>query len=268
MISEECTRTLSDQSHISTTLTAPVDDSQSCRRSGKGFQTSTPTSPSKRGWSNSNRDRVDSVSRVTGTRVTSTRQGTFELFKVIHSSKPTANPEFFNNVIKIPQGWTNVIYHSSSQDFFGQNLLNGLIAGGDRHERRQTSMLLLSRASARKQRGTRSENWEPQLVPYVHHRHTDTICEIDVVQSTKNGSKILFKHSVLLLFTSETTGQNAWQESSDTIRLFSLFTIRRRTTRTGNPSRCPCIGRPTAGPRSTAEKARSHQELNLHAQMS
>ena len=38
-------------------------------------------------------------------------------------------------------------------------------------------------------------------------------------------------------------------------------TIRSRTARTGNPSRFPCIGWPTAWPRSTTKEAESHQEL-------
>ena len=32
-----------------------------------------------------------------------------------HCSRPTANPEFFKNMIEIPHGWTNVICHASYQ---------------------------------------------------------------------------------------------------------------------------------------------------------
>ena len=49
----------------------------------------------------------------------------------------------------------------------------------NRQERRQTCMLFLSRASARKQNGL-----EPQLVPYDHHTwRTDTILETDLVKA-------------------------------------------------------------------------------------
>ena len=34
-----------------------------------------------------------------------------------HCSRSSANPEFFKNMIEIPQGWTNVICHSSSQQY-------------------------------------------------------------------------------------------------------------------------------------------------------
>ena len=47
-----------------------------------------------------------------------------------HCSRPTANPEFFNNVIELPHGWTNVIYHSSYQHGLDKMLLNGMTAGG------------------------------------------------------------------------------------------------------------------------------------------
>ena len=45
-------------------------------------------------------------------------------------SRPTANPEFFKNVIAIPREWTNAICHSSSLQYRDKILLNGLTAGG------------------------------------------------------------------------------------------------------------------------------------------
>ena len=46
-----------------------------------------------------------------------------------HCSRPTANREFLRKMFGIPHGWTNVIYHSSSQHYLDTILLNGLIAG-------------------------------------------------------------------------------------------------------------------------------------------
>ena len=66
-------------------------------------------------------------------------------------SWPIANLEFFKNVIDIPQGWTAAVYHSSSPPCNHTILLNGLMAGGNRQERSQTSTPLLGRASSAKQ---------------------------------------------------------------------------------------------------------------------
>ena len=58
----------------------------------------------------------------------------------------------------------------------------------------QTGMLLLSHASSDKQDSTRSESWQPQLAPYVHHEwHTDTIYENDQVKAQKMG--LQFSHT-------------------------------------------------------------------------
>ena len=55
------------------------------------------------------------------------------------------------------------------------------------------------------------KSWEPQLVIFVHSKwHTDTIYEIDLVKAQSMGLNS-FKHSVLLLFTSETFQQNVLQ---------------------------------------------------------
>ena len=81
-------------------------------------------------------------------------------------------------------------------------------------ERTQTSMLLLSRAFARKQPDRKS--WEPQLVPCVHLKwHTDSIYEFDLVNAQEMGLPF---SPVMLLFTSETFLQNVLQESLDTIK--------------------------------------------------
>ena len=74
-------------------------------------------------------------------------------------------------MIGIPHGWSNVIYHSSSQHP-EKILLNGLIAGGiDRKEGRQD---VTSRPHAQKSKAVLDQkSWQLQIVPYVHvaHRH-------------------------------------------------------------------------------------------------
>ena len=49
-------------------------------------------------------------------------------------SRPIVNPEFFKNVIKIPHGWTTVVYHSNSQQHLDKIMLNGLTVGEIRSE--------------------------------------------------------------------------------------------------------------------------------------
>ena len=36
----------------------------------------------------------------------------------VHCSRPMASPEFAKHVIETPQRWTNVTYHSNSQQYF------------------------------------------------------------------------------------------------------------------------------------------------------
>ena len=65
-------------------------------------------------------------------------------------------------------------------------MLKSLIAGREnRQKRRQTGMLLLSRVSATKHRGTRSEKLGGSACFFhVHHQwHTDTNCETDLVKA-------------------------------------------------------------------------------------
>ena len=85
---------------------------------------STPSSPAHSGWNRRDWDRMECVSRLAA--YGRAAQG--------DSSRPLANPEFFKNMTEIPDCRRN------------------------RQERRQTSMLLLSRASSEKQDTTRSRS--------------------------------------------------------------------------------------------------------------
>ena len=88
------------------------------------------------------------------------------------------NPE-----IKIPQGWTNVIYHTKSQQYLDTMLLNGLIAGGIGRKEGRHAWFSAAHPQESKAAPER-KSWEPQLVPYFHHKwHTDTIYDIDLVKA-------------------------------------------------------------------------------------
>ena len=105
-------------------------------------------------------------------------------------------------------------------------------------------MLLLSRASAREQSGTRSESWQPQIVPHVHHMwHTDTVYEIDPVKAQDMGLNSI-KHSVVLWFTSETFQRDVLQESLDTIKR-SCTTDHQKSHRTHQQSKQISVHRVT-----------------------
>ena len=76
-----------------------------------------------------------------------TLQHTFELFKVT-AQHQLRTPSSSKNVIEIPQIWTNVIYHSSSQPYLEKNSFERSDCRKHQQERRQTSMLLLGRGFA------------------------------------------------------------------------------------------------------------------------
>ena len=68
-------------------------------------------------------------------------------------------------MIEIPHGWTNVIYHSRSQQYFDTILLTGLIAVGmGRKEGKHT----FSAPHLQKSKVVLGhKNWKPQIVLYV-----------------------------------------------------------------------------------------------------
>ena len=79
-----------------------------------------------------------------------------------------------------------------SQQFFDKLLLNGLTAAGTgRKEGRQACYF--SAAHLQKSKAVlEQKSWQPQVVPCVHHKwHTAIIFEIDLVKSTRDGSKML-----------------------------------------------------------------------------
>ena len=79
------------------------------------------------------------------------------------------NLEIFTNVIEIPQGWKNVIYHSKSQQYLDTILLNGLIAGGTYgNESREACYVSAAHPQESKTVPVRKSG-QPQLVLYVHH---------------------------------------------------------------------------------------------------
>ena len=107
------------------------------------------------------------------------------------------------------------------------------------------------------------DNWQPQLVSYVHHKwHTDTICEIDLVKPQEMSLKSFHTVSYVVVHFGDIPAECiARVVAHDQTFLREIPSEVGRTERTCNPSRFPCIGWPIAGPRSTAEKARSHREL-------
>ena len=86
-------REFKDQSQISTKL--------------KGFQTSTRTLPPNCVWNSCNWDRIESVLRPAGTKVSTSLQHKSRATQD-HCSRPIGNREFFKNIIEKTRGWTNV----------------------------------------------------------------------------------------------------------------------------------------------------------------
>ena len=56
--------------------------------------------------------------------------------------------EFFKNMVEVPHGWTNVMYHSSSKQYFANMLLHGLTAGGIRRNEDRRSCYCLPKSNA------------------------------------------------------------------------------------------------------------------------
>ena len=103
-------------------------------------------------------------------------------------SGPSENPECFKHVIQFSHGWTNVIYHSSSQQYLAQILLTDLIVRGmNRKAGRQACYF--SAAHPQQSRAVPSQrSWKPQIVLHVQHKwHTDTFYEIDLVKAQELG---------------------------------------------------------------------------------
>ena len=108
-----------------------------------------------------------------------------------HCLRPIAKPEFFQHMIEIPHGRTDVIYHSSSLQYLDTNMLNALTAGGrGRKEGRQASYFSAAHLQESKAVPDR-KSWQPLIIPYVHHKwHIDAIFETDLVNA-QSMSKIL-----------------------------------------------------------------------------
>ena len=119
-------------------------------------------------------------------------------------------------MIEIPQGWTNVIYHSIFEQFFDTSLSNDLIARGTAGKKSETHVT--AQPCIRKE----AEwyvlgNVESHSSFFTFHRtwHFETLCETYLVKAQKMGTHSV-KHSVML-FTLQTTQQNAQQEFSEMI---------------------------------------------------
>ena len=133
--------------------------------SEKGFQTSTPELTAEE-WleqSRSNRVRFETCWHKHDDET----PAFFRAFQG-HCSRPLVNPKFFGKMIEIPHRWTNVIYHSSSQQHLDKILLTGLIAGRTRRKEGRQACYF---SAAHPQESTavrHRKSWQPQLVPYVH----------------------------------------------------------------------------------------------------
>ena len=154
--------------------------------------------------------RTETVLRLAGTEVTKSLH-TFELSKVLKTGRePRVLPDTCSN------------YHMDDCNLsfkFPAVLRKDSVARSDYRRNRQTSMLLLSRASASKVVPDR-KSWEPQLVPNVHHKwHTDITNETDLVKAQENDKSYSIKLSGMFLFTFQ---PNTKQELSKTIRLSCL----------------------------------------------
>ena len=154
-----------------------------------------------------------------------------------HCSRLIVSPEFFQNVIECPHGWTHVIHHSSSQQYLDTHVL---IAGRTGTREADKHVTFRPRIHKDSKAIPNHNSRQPQLVPYVHNTwHTDAVYETHLV-STQYGLQLclcsLRRHSSRMYCKCRRI------RSDDLV----WKTIRSRTAITGDPTRCPCIGWPVA----------------------
>ena len=105
-----------------------------------------------------------------------------------HCKRTIANAKFFKNLIEIPHGWTYVIYHSSSQQYFEKIMLRGLFAGGTGREEGRQACYCSAAHSQQNKSVPDQKSWQPQIVLNVHHKwHTDTVYETDLFTAQDMG---------------------------------------------------------------------------------
>ena len=168
--------------------------------------------------------------------------------------KTNSNPEVFKNVSEIPHGWTKVIYNLSSQQFFDQIMLNCLIAGGTgSKEGRQACYV----SAAHPQESTAvpdRKSWLPR--PFTT---SDIPTHVSnwYGQSTRDWSRMLPHVQFCCCSPRRCIARVVGHDQT----ILYARPSESRTARTGNPRLFQCIGWPIAWPRSTTEKAWSHQVL-------
>ena len=144
-------------------------------------------------------------------------------------------------MIEIPHGSTNVICHSSSKQYLGLIMLNGLSAGGvgrkaDTHVIHQSCIRKKANQYLTRKVGEHS-SFPTFITSGIPIRSMKLIWSKHNIRVPNS-----INHSVMLLCTSErfqqTVLQSRWSRSNDLVRK----TSRSRTARTGNLRRFLCIG--------------------------
>ena len=97
--------------------------------------------------------------RLAGTKVTPALQQNCRLFRVFARDQLRFSSSF-KIVIDILHRWTEVIYHSISQLYLDKNCAEWTDCRRSRQDRRQTSMLLVGRASLEEQSSTEGQKLE------------------------------------------------------------------------------------------------------------
>ena len=134
------------------------------------------------------------------------------------------------------------MYHSSSQQHFDRIILNGLIAGGiGGKEVRQVCYFTAAHLQQSEAVSDQKVGSHCSFLTFITSGIL-TRFMTSIPSQHKTWVKNSIKHSVMLLFTSETFQQMCcqcpWARSNNLVRK----TVRSRTARTGIPSRFPCIG--------------------------
>ena len=93
-------------------------------------------------------------------------------------------------MIENPHGRTNVIYHSSSQQYLDKMMLNEMIAGRTSKKEGREACLFSAAHPQQSKAVPDRKSCQPRIVPSVHHKwHTETVCEDDLVKAKDVGLK-------------------------------------------------------------------------------
>ena len=150
-----------------------------------------------------------------------------------HRSRAIVKLEFFKNVIEVPHGWTNVLYHSSPN-----STSTCLIAG--RIGRKEGRQACCSSAADIRNNADRSEKLEATDRSLSSSK--DTVSGSDLVKAQDMGPTFCRTSSYAVVDFGDIPAECIAKFVGNYQTILYEKTIRSRTARTGSPSRFPRIG--------------------------